>query len=438
MIFALLILGAAFSLDPGQCVPIDVIVANSFDTDTSVAEAFENQALAVSGFRDALSLRRPEITGFSRSALGDQGLGTSQIENQIGLRVSQRVLDFGDARRARTISRSSVRAANAELAAARADAARAAMLLVFEILEAEEHQAIVEKRLEYFQDRLDVVADLLAEGLATQSDLLQLQAEVSRARLDRTQRRLSIQSARRRLEAMTGDALSMACISPQMPNWFATAAAQPEGHSYRQYAWSDGPQLRAARNRVAELEEILVRSRRTRLPAVDVVGVVSYAYDDLRDDWSVRDRVGIEFSVPLYGAGRIQTEVDTNVARLRAAQRQLHALRLDHQAQLDQLVARQRFLSARQVTLEDLVRIETHRLSSIQGELEASLATLDDLIEAKLALEEAELDASEAGFEAERVRLEILVLTGAIPGIETNRDLSEFQRIWGWEPNPQD
>jgi len=67
----------------------------------TVAIAQADLDVAQAELIDAKSLRRPQVSAFTRSGFGDEGLVNTAIENQVGLRASQRIFDFGDSRLAR-------------------------------------------------------------------------------------------------------------------------------------------------------------------------------------------------------------------------------------------------------------------------------------------------------------------------------------------------
>ena len=71
-------------------------IASETAPEVSVAQARVQRAEA--DLAEARSLRRPQLSTFGRSGVGDTGLTTNQNDNQVGLRLSQRVFDFGDAR----------------------------------------------------------------------------------------------------------------------------------------------------------------------------------------------------------------------------------------------------------------------------------------------------------------------------------------------------
>ena len=94
-----------------------------------VAGAQARLAQAEAEARAARSLRRPQVSTFGRSSVGDTGLTTSQIENQVGVQVSQRLYDFGDARLAETAARNQVDQRTYEIEAQEAESGGLASVL---------------------------------------------------------------------------------------------------------------------------------------------------------------------------------------------------------------------------------------------------------------------------------------------------------------------
>jgi len=426
-----------FGADAGEsgCLPLDAAIMHSLEISAEIGEAAAQRQSAVADFETALSLRRPQISAFTRSSLGDQGLADAQIENQIGMRVSQRFLDFGDARRARAAARGGIARSGASLLAARLEEASAVTQIYIDILEARARIAEATERTAYFSERAEVTDALIADGLATRSEQIAVQAELARSRLDVSARELETRSATRQLAARTGVEGAVACPASELPAWLDEDVAAL-GVSASQVTAAN-PDLAAARAERRRLEAEYERARRSRLPAVELVAIGSYAYDNLRDEWAFRDRYGIDLSVPLYGGASIRAQSDRARAARDAAVTRVGSLRLQIAGEAEQIEARLLAAQVQRVHLERMAALQSERVEVLRDELALSLTTLDELIEARLALEDVQLRLVEARYSVLRDRVRLRALAGDVPGVGRPVE-PQFSRIWGWEPHPDD
>ncbi|MGJ3230771.1 MAG: TolC family protein [Oceanicaulis sp.] len=420
---------------PPDCLPLDAAIMRSFDVSGGIGTAEAERESAVADFETALALRRPQISAFTRSSLGDQGLADVQLENQVGMRVSQRLLDFGDARRARASARGAIARSGASLLAAQVEEAATVTQVYIDILEARAQTAEAQERARYFTERAQVTDMLIEDGLATRSEQIAVYAELARSRLDVSARELEIRAATRRLAARTGVESAVACPASALPSWLDDNFAL---HQLTADAVTEAnPDLAAARAERRRLEADYERARRSRLPAVELVAIGSYAYDDLRDEWAFRDRYGIDLSIPLYGGASIRAQTDRARAARDAALRRVGSLRLQVAGEAEQIEARLLAAEVQRVHLERMVALQSERVEVLRGELALALTTLDELIEARLALEDVQLRLVEARFSVLRDRVRLRALAGDIPGVRTVEE-PEFSQIWGWEPDPDD
>ena len=80
---------------PRNCIPIKAAMAMSAERSPNVFASSAIVDRARSDATIARSLARPQISVFGRTQTGDGGLTGNAVENQIGLRASQRIFDFG-------------------------------------------------------------------------------------------------------------------------------------------------------------------------------------------------------------------------------------------------------------------------------------------------------------------------------------------------------
>jgi protease secretion system outer membrane protein len=422
-----------------QCLDLEAVGEIAATTDPGVATAVARLMGAEANFDDALALRRPNVEMFARTAAGDSGLSGSQIENQIGLRASQRLLDFGDARLAREGARSSRRAAALDVRATAADAGLEAILLVIDRIEALARLEATLQRAAYFREQASAVSSMADQGLATGAELAEIEAEVSRSEADR----IELEFQRDRVDTALSIRLERPAPALCPGSRLGSDLSQALGRAgsaaiIADRAASVNPRLAALRAEVQASDAQRRRESRARLPAIDAVGIASYAYDDARDAWNYRDRIGIDVSVPLYSgsalsarADRARAQADLAAAQLRRGEREVREQALVH-------LRRIASLQGRVIRLESVREHKGDQLALIEQQVARSVSTLPDLVDVRLEYEDAVLAEINARHTLYREQARLLALADASPGTPGAPALRPQRRIWGWEPSPQD
>ena len=180
-------------------------------------------------------------------------------------------------------------------------------------------------------------------------------------------------------------------------------------------ALSHNPEIAARTSAVRSLEAQRERQRRARLPVVEAVGIMSYVYDDLSEDWDARDRVGVDVSVPLYTGDALGARVDRAQAELELEESTLRALQRGLREEAEIAFRRMLSLQSQLVRREAVEDSQREYFEAIAGEFEFGLGTLPDLIDARLAYEEAQLDVISARYSMLRQQLALLQITARMP-----------------------
>ena len=420
------------------CLGLAALNARASRLAPDVATAIARLDGAEADFDDALALRRPQISMFARSGLGDTGLSSSGIENQIGLRVTQRLIDFGDSRLAREGARSARRAAAHEVRAAALQAGLDVVLLAIDRLETRASLAATLARADYFRSQTQTVSAMADQGLATGAELAEVSAELARSEADR----IALEFQRDRIEAALQvrleDEAPRLCDEPRMAADLDQALGQAGTMAViADQAVQRNRELSALRETVAASDARRRREARARLPAIEAVGLSSYAYDDARDAWAYRDRIGIDVSVPLYSGSQLSARADRAAAQADLAAAQLR--RGEREVREEALVTQRRITALRgQVIRLDAVRErKSEQLALVEQELERSVSTLPELVEVRIEHENAVLAAVRARHDLYREQARLLALADAAPGILPAPTPSPRSQLWGWEPDPQ-
>jgi outer membrane protein TolC len=163
--------------------------------------------------------------------------------------------------------------------------------------------------------------------------------------------------------------------------------------------------------RVREAAVAIVRSQ--RLPSVYVqsaYGLVNYsgapAFDDYRDNWSV----GATLAVPIFTGGRIRAE--EQIARAEAEQARQQLRLANEVAELDRESAREQLVSARAAwdATAGTVRQAQRAYEIAELRYKEGLSTQLELSDARLLLEQAQLNRATAGRALQLARLRAALL----------------------------
>jgi outer membrane protein TolC len=420
---ALLVLTGALVAAPaearrqeGQCLSLRsaLILASDRAPEVDAAEARRDRAEA--DLREARSLGRPQISTFGRTATGDNGLTSNRLENQVGIQVSQRLFDFGDARLAETEAAQTVEQRAYEIHAQRLDTA---FILADAYLTRLETLAMIEviaERRSYFERQRDAVTDLLASGGATRADRAQIEAQLAGADADAMELRFQADRAATRVREFTGRRADALCPGNAAAEDLDRAMAGLDTlDAMVGAALTDNPQIGARMSAIRSLEAGLDRERRNRLPVIEAVGIASYVYDDAREDWEGRDRLGVDVSVPLYTGSALGARRDRARADLALEESALRTVQRELREQAEIAFRRAISLEAQLVRREAVAASQRDYFEAIAGEFDFGLGTLPDLVDARLEYEQAQLDVIAARYALLRQNVELLRLTARLP-----------------------
>lgn len=401
---------ASTSHTTGVCLPLaDAMQAAAIASpDVAIAEA--QIAGAKADLRLARSLSSPQVSSFARTQTGDGGLTGNAIDNQVGLRASQRLWDFGDARYAREAAKSRVGAAEQAQLSIEAEASRRVALSYISALEAYERKQVTSEREDYFRRQLSSLQAALEIGGATRSEVAEVAARLAEAEAERFEIEFLIEQST--LQVATDVNRPVALCYDRSPELPGTA----DGFSDMEtdLALISNPNIEAARRNLGSLKADQERAKRERLPVIDVVAIGSYTYLDQFNTWEFRDRIGVDVSVPIFSGAALNARSQAADAEVARAQADL--VRQRRQMREDILISRRRALSfyaqsVRRASVEDR-KLEQFEAAEI--EFEAGLKTLPDLVEDRLDYEEARIELIRIKYALLAERLNLLALTGQL------------------------
>ncbi|RKR03729.1 TolC family protein [Maricaulis maris] len=407
---------AAFAAQPETCLSFEHALRIAAERAPEVAGAIARQDEAAADYREAESLRLPQLSTFGRTASGDSGLTGSQIENQVGLRLSQRLWDFGDSHYAMAAASSSIEQRAHELRAQQIDASGRLADAYLTHLEADAMINVVAERRDYFERQRAAVQSLLTTGGATRADRAQIEARLAEAEADALELGFMRDRAATRIREYTGFAPDALCGAEAAEQDLARALRGIETvHDAVDHTLTRNPGIAAQAEAVRGLDAQRERARRSRLPVIEAVGIASWVYDDFSETWDARDRVGIDLSVPLLTGEALQARGERAVARMEQQESGLRSLQRELREQAEIVFRRSISLQAQLVRREAVARSQYEYFDAISGEFEFGLGTLPDLVDARLTYERAELDVIGARFSLLRQKLELMGLTARMP-----------------------
>ena len=412
MLFATL---GTVPVEAQQCTPLRDLMQIGIGQSPEVAVAQSRLDQAEADVDEARSLRLPQVTSFGRTGIGDTGLTSSQIENQVGVRISQRVWDFGDSRLAIDAAEFNSESLAYSLASQEAQTAFTIAHAYLVGLEAGEMINVIAERRDYFARQETAVIELLENGGATRAERAQVSAQRAEAEADVLELQSQQQQAESRLRAWTGLLVATCPVGQVVGELEGGLLGLETVEQLWDAVFSRNPEIASAQRALRSLDAQRERERRERLPVVDVVGISSYTYDDQREDWEARDRVGIDVSVPLYTGNAIGARRERAQARLQQSENELRQLQRDLGERAEVSYRRVLSLEAQLGRRMDVAQSQREYFDAVEGEFEFGLGTLPDLVEARLAYEAAALDVVRLQFELARERLELLLLADRLP-----------------------
>lgn len=397
------------------CLRFEEAIALSAERAPAVAAAEAERAEAAADLKDARSLYRPKLTAFGRTGLGDVGADNSVVQNQLGLRASQRLYDFGDARFARAAARLEEQSRSFGVAQSRLEAAADTGLTILDRLEAHQKLQATADRRKFFARLSTSVEGLLARGAATRADLADVGARLAEADALVLELQFFIDRADTAIALDTGRE-DPACAG-ELANAFlalhAAAIVSPDDASALALAAS--PALKTLELRAKSAEQARRRESRSRLPTIEAVAIGAYASGQDDGEFDLQNRVGIDLSLPLYSGAALSARNDR--AGARAALANAEAARVRREIEESARIGFQR-LSSLQSQLISRRAAEIRKrdaLDAAETEHKVGLRTLPELIDSRVEFEEASLARIETEFELLRQRIDLLVLTNLLP-----------------------
>jgi outer membrane protein len=296
-------------------------------------------------------------------------------------------------------ARAEASAVTAEVQSARADLRLEVARAFWALVTARSSVAVLDRAVERAQAHVNDVRERLRTGLVPPNEVASAEAQASR------QRMLAIESKNQR-DVASADLARLIGESPLTPiEPAATLDAAPGSFDALEALVADARASRDDRRvlerRIDAADERHSAARAGTLPSLAVVGGVDYARPNPRifpraDRWEESWDIGVNLSWSLWDGGRTQAEIAESSASAEALRHRL--------AEFDSILAvevRQRLLEiesgrAAIAAAEEAVRSAEEARRVVSERFTAGVLTHTEVLDAQLALLQAELDRTRA------------------------------------------
>ena len=395
-----------------QCAPFDAVISQAVSYDPRIDEAISHFDIERAELSLAKADRFPQLESFSRAGLGDGAAADNQIDNRVGVRLSQRVFGFGAGRYERRAAKARADAAEFDIATARTTVALETAQAYIAILRAKARREATLEIENYYARDAEIARRRLEKNLVTISEANTVFAEQAQAQAQRAREDLRIAQETERLSILLdtrftcGEETSLsAYLSLHLPTTLEDASAE---------AIALSPELNAARANIRSARAETKRAGRANLPQLSVGGTVTYDYDDLAKTFERNERVGFDISMPLFQGGRNRFAKRRAKARARGAEA---SLAREEQALREHLaVSWARAYHLRSVLFKQTRARESFGRLSEAADKEFALGamTMPDLIDVKRDYHRAALAEIDVRFELYAQELLLIADTGRL------------------------
>ncbi|NQY98211.1 MAG: TolC family protein [Henriciella sp.] len=392
------------------CTSFETALMLSVERSPNVSASSARVDRAQSEATIARSLSRPQLSVFGRTQTGDGGLTGNALENQIGLRASQRIFDFGDARFARDASKARINSAMESRLSVKTQTVRQTALSYLSALEALARLDIIKDRETFFQKLLVANQSALENGYVTRSQVAAISANLADAQAERIEFEFLIDRFTHEVAIDIDE--PMAICAGQVPS-FSFSELEFDDTDV-EAALFNNPDIKRANEDVDALDSDRKRERLNRTPVIEAVGITSYSYIDQRNEWEYRDRIGVDVSVPLFSGSALSARVRGAEADLSRARFERDQIRRDL---YEDITLTHRDLLSIWAQYERRKHVEAMQLEKFEAaqlEFESGMKTLPDLIEDRLEYEQSRLVTESLKYERLRQQVNLMALTGRL------------------------
>ncbi len=286
-----------------------------------------------------------------------------------------------------------------EIAVVRADLTLEITRAYWLLLTTTESLRVVEEAVVRINAHLGDVRNQLAAGLIPPNDVLTVEAQQSRQRMLAIQARVAREVAEAELGRLVGAAPGTAIelASPLQPG----PPVRESIGALLETARRQRPERAALEKRIAAARARGTAALAGRKPQVAVGGGVDYARPNPRifpreAAWKTSWDASVNVNWPLFDGGRAASEAAEAAAALRAVEARLADVDASLAVELRQRLAEAESSRAAVAAAADAVRSATEARRVLGERFAAGVATSTDVLDAQVALLQAELDRTQA------------------------------------------
>lgn len=407
-----LVMNSALRAPADRCLALEDVIRRAAVIDPRVEGAEADHAVQQAELRALQSERFPQLDGFSRAGLGDGVRADNQLDNRIGVRISQRLFGFGAGRLARKSAAAEAERAEYDIDIVKTLIAVEAAEAYFSFLRSQERLEAASELVSFYERDAELVKRRLDQNLLTASEANSIHAEHALATAREVREELNIAEQQERLSSLLDEAFT--CGDGKRVESFLQSKLPDSLDAATRAAALRSPELGAARADVRARGAESKRIARAALPQLSVGGSVAYDYDDLTDEFIRNERVGFDVSAPLFQAGRNRFTARAARARLNRAKADLAQAERALLEHVSVSWTRVQYLKTVQIR-QFQVRESFSRLSSsIKKEHDIGALTLSELIDAKRDHHNAVLAEIDVRYELHAQELSLLADTGKL------------------------
>jgi len=400
-------------IEPNVCLDFNAVLQLSAQRDPSVALAKAQESEAEAEIKEVSSLFKPQISAFGRTGFGDTGIVDSSVSNQLGIRASQRLYDFGDAKYARRAAEENFSASKDDTRNAGLIAARDTGFAYLELNEANEQLELTSRRREFFTQQLIATDNLLSKGGATRTERAAIASQLANAESFLLELEFRKERAETQIQIDTGTNF-IACSDEYSDYLENNLAVIFDANSAVSLAIDNNPNIQALEKRAKSLSAASQRQKRSRLPIINLVATGSYSSFDNFNNFDFRDRVGIDVSLPLYSGQAISARNQRASAREAAANARVQEAKRQLNEQVSITFRRINSLRSQLKKYQEVEKQTLLQFSAAEIEQKAGTKTIRDIVEIRLEYEQAGLQTIRTKYDLERQRLTLASVTAQL------------------------